>query len=391
MSRHTQLLIIGAGPFGLAMAAYAKAHDIDYLILGEPMEFWKSNMPKGMILRSACDWHLDPFNIHTIEHYLESRNQTPADVEPLSLEFYLSYAEWFQEQKQIDVLPTRVEKLDHLTGANNIFKATLEDGESITSDTVLIATGFKAFKHIPTELAQIIPTTRMSHTCDFVDFAGMNGKRCLIIGGRQSAFEWAALLHENGATTVHMSHRHETPPYEESDWSWVAPMVEEMVDNPSWFRNLPPKEKEEVTQRFWAEGRLKIEPWLSSRINIESIKIWPNSQIVACNTLASGELDVKLSTGDSFIVDQVILATGYKVNMKKVSLLGNESIQKKMKTLHGYPMLDDHFQSSISGLFFTSIPATQDFGPFFAFTVSVASSTKIVGSFIKKKVEKRNS
>ena len=94
------------------MAAYAKSLNIDHLILGKPMDFWKSNMPEGLILRSACDWHLDPLNIHTIEKYLQTQNLTPDDVEPLSLRFYLGYTQWFREQKQIEVLPCFVQRLD---------------------------------------------------------------------------------------------------------------------------------------------------------------------------------------------------------------------------------------------------------------------------------------
>ena len=33
----------------------------------------------------------------------------------------------------------------------------------------------------------------------------------------------------------------------------------------------------------------------------------------------------------------------------------------------GFPVLDDHFQSSLPGLFVTGFPATRDFGPFFGF------------------------
>ena len=85
MKKNVDLLIIGAGPFGLAMAAFAQHLGIDYLVVGKPMEFWKAHMPEGMFLRSACDWHLDPTDVHTIEKFLETQGLASADVEPLSL------------------------------------------------------------------------------------------------------------------------------------------------------------------------------------------------------------------------------------------------------------------------------------------------------------------
>ena len=115
-----------------------------------------------------------------------------------------------------------------------------------------------------------------------MSFDAFQGKRCLIVGGRQSAFEWAALLHEHGAAAVRVSHRHETPGFRPSDWSWVGPLVEAMVDDPGWFRHLSVQEKQALNQRFWAEGRLKLEPWLKPRIEHDTVQIWPTLQPVAC-------------------------------------------------------------------------------------------------------------
>jgi hypothetical protein len=35
-------------------------------------------------------------------------------------------------------------------------------------------------------------------------------------------------------------------------------------------------------------------------------------------------------------------------------------------------------RSSVPGLFITSMPATQDFGPFFAFTIAVRTSARLI-------------
>ena len=376
------LLIIGAGPFGLAMAAYAKHLGVNQVIVGKPMEFWSRNMPRDMYLRSACDWHLDPVGIHTIEKFLETRGQKPADVEPLALQFYLSYAQWFQNRTQIKTLPLFIRRLDSVPGHDHCFQATTDDGHIIKAHNVVVAPGFRYFSHLPADLVARVPAGRLSHTCDLVDFTDLRGKRCLIIGGRQSAFEWAALLHEAGAAAVHISHRHESPAFKAADWSWVSELVDATVENPNWFRRLTQEEKDEISERLWAEGRLKIEPWLESRIMHDGIKLWPRTEVFACNVESNDEIEVKLSNGETLLVDHIIMATGYKVSIDRVPFLAQGNILPSLAVKNGFPVLDDHFQTNLPGLFITSMPATQDFGPFFAFTVSVRASAKLIGQVI---------
>jgi len=372
-SYETDLLIIGAGPFGLAIAAQASHAGVDHLVAGKPMEFWKQNMPQGMYLRSACDWHLDPVNIHTIEKFLETRGQTPPDVEPLSLAFYLEYAEWFQTQKQITTLPSYIKQLNHTTD----FVATTTDGDTIRAQHVAIAPGFKHFANIPDEIKARLPEGRFSHTCEFTDFSSAANKRYLIVGGRQSAFEWAALLLEAGARAIFISHRHDTPAFAESDWSWVNPLVDGMAENPNWFRRLSQTEKDAVSRKQWAEGRLKLEPWLGPRLASNHVKILPNTE-VASSVERDGELVVKLSNGEEIVCDKVIFATGYKVDISRVPVLSSGNIPDQLETRSGFPVLDDHLQTSVPGLFITSMPAIQDFGPFFGFTIAVRVSAKLI-------------
>jgi len=374
-STNTELLIIGAGPFGLALAAQAQHEDIDHVIVGKPMEFWRSNMPKGMFLRSACDWHYDPQNVHTIEAYLQSRGQTPKDVEPLSVDFYLTYVDWFQKQKNIQSLPIYIERLD---SSNEHFVATTANGDVITANNVVLAPGFRHFAHIPEELKTKVPPGSFQHTCEYVDFSDAANMRYLIVGGRQSAYEWAALLLEAGAAAVHLSHRHASPAYAVADWSWVKPLVDNMVEDPNWFRRLSQKEKDDIGYRMWSEGRLKIEPWLESRLRSERVKVWPETELVSCIANESGELQAKLTNEEALTVDRVVLATGYKVDIARLPVLAAGNLLEQIETRNGFPVLDDHFETTVPGLFITSMPAVQDFGPFFGFTNSVRTSARLI-------------
>jgi len=369
------LLIIGAGPFGLALAAEAAHHQIEHLIIGKSMEFWRRNMPRGMFLRSACDWHLDPLNVHTIDSFVQAQGKTARDVEPLSLDFYLSYADWFQKQKNIQALGIYVKQLDIADGDG--FVATTIDGDVIRARRVVVAPGFKHFAHAPAELIAQLPKGRYQHTSEFVDFSDAKNKRYLIIGGRQSAFEWAALLLEAGAAAVDLAHRHASPTFAEADWSWVNPIVDNIAEDPGWFRRMSPEEKDAVNHRLWAEGRLKLEPWLAPRLEDDRVRTWPQTELTSCIELENGELRAVLSNGETIAVDQVVLATGYKVDITRLPLLASNLLDR-MQTRNGFPVLDNHFETSVPGLFITSMPAMQDFGPYLGFTISVRTSAKLI-------------
>ncbi|HKN82602.1 MAG TPA: FAD-dependent oxidoreductase, partial [Pyrinomonadaceae bacterium] len=173
------------------------------------------------------------------------------------------------------------------------------------------------------------------------------------------------------------SHRHASPAFEVADCSWVNPLVDNMMEDPSWFRRLSQAEKVDVSHRLWAEGRLKVEPWLKSRLKNDRVKVWPHTELVSCTQQEDGELTAVLSNGETLNVDQIVLATGYKVNIARLPIWSS-SLLERLETRNGFPVLDDHFETSVPGLFITSMPASQDFGPFFGFTISVRTSAKLI-------------
>src|SRR5215204_4201027 len=79
LMERTALLVIGAGPYGLATAAEARRRGIATLVVGEPMHFWRRNMPAGMLLRSGREWHLDAAGVHTFDAFVDE----PVDPIPV--------------------------------------------------------------------------------------------------------------------------------------------------------------------------------------------------------------------------------------------------------------------------------------------------------------------
>lgn len=381
-SESTDVLIIGAGPYGLSLASRLRNHHVDFVILGESMGSWRHNMPAGMYLRSSWDWYLDPQGIWTIERFLEDRGLQKSDVEPFPLGTYLDYVEWFRRAEGIEPIDSRVQRLDY--GADGSFIAVCDDGNRFSAQRVVIALGFSSFPHMPVELLSDLPRSRVHHTLDFVDLSRAAGKSFLILGGRQSAFEWSALLAEAGAERVVVSHRHPSPVFAEADWSWVAPLVEGMIAIPGWFRAISVADRSSISQRLWGEGRLKIEPWLEPRLKDAPVDVRAESRLSSASLENGEKVRIELDDGTRYEVDEIILATGYKADISRVDFVARGSIFDHIVAVDGHPVLDEHFQSSVPGLYMTSMLATSDFGPFFAFTVACRAAATVLGDELSR-------
>lgn len=378
------LLIVGAGPFGLALAAESGRRGIDYAVVGRHMGFWREHMPAGMYLRSAADWHLDTMGEATIDRYFREANVPAAEVHPIPITRYLDYVDWFTGKKGIVPLDWHIERVDHDPGGGASFIVTARGGV-IRARTVALAVGFQYFANVPTDLAAVLPAGSFVHTCDFADFSDAAGRRYLVVGGRQSAFEWAALLLEAGADSVTLTHRHTSPSFAAADWSWTNLIVEGMLDNPSWFRDLPEREKEAVRLRMWGEGRLKVEPWLEPRLHDERFSVLPNTRIIEASRDGNA-VRVQLDSGDTTTVDGIVLATGYKPDLARVPFIAEGNLLPRVPLGDGLPALSTSFETDVPGLFATSMLAMRSFGPFFGFTLSARTSATLLARGVKARL-----
>jgi cation diffusion facilitator CzcD-associated flavoprotein CzcO len=369
----TSLLVVGAGPYGLATAAYATERGIDRIVVDRPMSFWTDHMPSGMFLRSGVDWHLDAAGVHTFEAFLEEAGIAPRDVDPIPVKVFVDYAAWFQAQKGI---VAREDLVGDITKSNGRFEVVMESGALIVADAVVAAPGIASFQALP-DWAESIPDGVASHTCDLVDFENFAGARVLIIGGRQSAYEWAALIGEAGAARVDIVHRHEEPRFDHVSWKFVDPYMEETLRVRGWWRRLDQAERDRIGKQFWNAGRLTLEWWLTPRLTSDRFHRWPETSVLdALAGPADAEVTVQLSSGDQLVVDRVVYATGYRANLSNVPYL--RSVRDDIQAVDGFPVLDESSQSSCSGLYFTGFSATRDFGPFFGFIRGCPAAASLI-------------
>ena len=205
------------------------------------------------------------------------------------------------------------------------FEARMADGSTILADRVVAAPGIAHFAVEPALVRGRLAPSQWSHTSRTVEFEGLRGRRCLIVGGRQSAFEWAALLAEEGAARVDVVHRHDTPEFTGSDWSFVDDMLAHTRADARLVPLGSPDERARGDRAALLAGRrLQLEPWLAAdrarqrppvaARGARGIDIEPGEAIT-----------VTLGDGTRLETDHVLLATGYRVDMRRVPYLPETS------------------------------------------------------------------
>jgi FAD-dependent urate hydroxylase len=370
MADRTDLLVVGAGPYAYSAASCARDHGIDTRVVGLPMSFWREQMPTDMFLRSGPDWHLDAAGEHTFAAYFEDRGLNRAENDPVPIGVFLDHTDWFRAQKGFDVDERHVDTLE-VDGEG--FLATMEDGSTITAEKVLAAPGIRHFTALPA-WHEGVPEHRRAHTCDLVDFDGLAGARVVVVGGRQSAYEWAALLCDHGAASVDVVHRHAAPAFERVSWEFVNPYVEQTLAQRGWWRSLSADEQRTIALEFWQVGRLTLEPWLTPRLTPDVVTVHASCEVVGVEEGDEASV-LGLTDGSRLTADFVVFASGYRADIGRVPYL--EPLLDDLAVADGFPQLSEGFETSVPGLFMTGFASTRDFGPFYGFTKGCPSSASL--------------
>lgn len=380
-----ETIVIGAGPYGLSAGCHFRSKGLDVAVIGEPMDFWATKMPAGMLLRSPREASSisHPQAQFTLDAY-EAASGT-RKVKRVSLETFVAYGMWYQAQLG-SALDRR--NVSEVRRSGSKFKLTLSDGAVVASRRVVVAAGIGAFKKRPSAFSQISPG-KLSHCYDGYNFRELRDKRVAVIGAGQSALESAALLREAGAKVEVIAripalrwigmHKwlHELGPISQVLYSKhdVGPVgISRLVAHPKLMFHVPMGLKDRIRTRA---VRPAGAPWLMPRL--PEVKITMGKTVQSAREIGA-EVQLVLDDGSERRVDRVLLGTGYQVDIAQYNFLSRELLTD-IRRLDGYPHLGPGFRTSVPGLHFIGATAARNFGPLLYFVAGTEFASRELTSY----------
>jgi thioredoxin reductase len=381
--------IIGAGPYGLSIAAHLRSQGIPFRIFGRPMDSWLQHMPKGMMLKSdgfASDIY-DPERAFTLRQFCAEKGIAYADAGlPVHLDTFGAYGLAFRDRMVPELEDKLVANVDRVPGG---FTLRLDNGEVFQARRVVVAVGITHFEHIPENLAHL-PAEFLSHSARHREVEPFRGRNVVVIGGGSSALDLAGLLHEAGANVQLVSRRgelkfHSQPTGKPRSWwqkirhpqSGLGPGMRSrfFADAPGAFFYLPESLRLEIVRKtLGPSGGWFIRDKVIGKLPVH-LGCTPQGAEVR-----NGRVHLSVQTADGskqdIVAEHIIAATGYKVDLERLKFL-NPQIRSKIRAVQGTPVLSSTFESSIPGLYFAGVAAANSFGPVmrFAFGAGFAART----------------
>lgn len=392
----SDVVIAGAGPYGLSTAAHLSNLGLDIRIIGEPMRFWEANMPEGMFLKS------EPFasSLGAPQPGMRFTDLHPGWRlgQPIPLETFVEYGRWFAAE----AVPLRADDRDAQVvnverGGPAGYAVTLSTGETIAARAVVVAVGVGPFAHIPDELAGL-PSWLVSHASAHRDLGLFAGKEVAVIGAGQSALETAVLLADAGA------HPHVIARRQRLDWNTVPEERRSLRDQvlggprsglgtgyrtwlwaerPGLVRYLP-----EATRRRIVRETLPPAGswWLRDRLD-DRVRVSTGRRPAKAVELEDGVALTTVDRAGSRLVSEfehVIAATGYVPDIARLGLLAPE-LRGRVATRLGAPILSRDFEASTPGLYFAGLAAAPTFGPVMRFVHGADfAATRIARHIIRR-------
>jgi cation diffusion facilitator CzcD-associated flavoprotein CzcO len=388
--------IIGAGPYGLSLAAHFRENGIPFRIFGRPMDSWSAHMPKGMMLKSDgfASNISDPKGEFTLKNFCAERKIEYGDtVFPIKLETYSAYGVAFRDRMVPELEEKIITSIDRCPEG---YVLRIDDGEVFKARRVVLAVGIRHFENIP-ETLKHLPIEFLSHSGHHSDVDQFKGRSVVVIGGGSSALDWAGLLYEAGAN-VQMIVRQDGlkfhgKPANQQRSLWERIQRPQTGLGPGWkssfyanapavFYLLPESLRLEIVARtLGPSGGWFIKDKIIGKLPVHL------GHTVDSADLVNGRvrLTVRNKEGEQRTIeaDHIIAATGYKTDIDRLQFLSAD-IRSNIRTLKKTPILSGDFESSVPGLYFAGVTAANSFGPVMRFAFGADFNARTIAKALSK-------
>ncbi len=384
-------VIIGAGPYGLSLAAHLRAIGQSFRIFGAPMDFWSKHMPRGMLLKSegfASDL-FDTHNEFTLKAYCAEHKVEYRDIGlPVRLDTFIAYGREFQRRHVPDLENLQIRSVSR--GAAG-FEVKTEAGETLGARRVVVAAGIMNFAYVPPEFAHLSEQW-VSHSCEHSDLSGFHGRSVAVLGAGASAVDMAALLREAGADVQLLARRsavdfHNAPveprsllqslraPRSGLGTGWRSRLC---TDAPLVFHSMPQSFRFRVVERHLGPAP----GWFVRDAVVGHLPMHLSATITSAQVV-DGRVRLMFrqpNVGETGIdVDHVVAGTGYRIDLSRLVFI-DQNLQSQLNNAEGTPVLSRHFESSVRGLYIIGAAAAYSFGPLLRFAYGAKFAAKRVAA-----------
>jgi len=383
--------VIGAGPYGLSIAAHLSQTNLSFRVFGTPMRSWSHHMPKGMLLKSEgfASSLYDPGSTFTLRHYCQENRLPYADMgSPVPIETFIAYGLEFRNRFVPMLEETDVTGVRPMDGG---FELATADGQTAKTRRVVVATGITCFDYLPSELAEL-PRELVTHSSAHSDLRRFSGRKVAVLGAGASALDVAALLYDAGAhveliarsakIAFHTFQKEPRPlwqrirnPRSGLGIGWRSRLC---TDAPLLFHAMPEEFRLRVVRNHLGPApgwfvRARVEGKIPTHLGSSVRSARADAGRLRLTLQRSGEQSTELA------VDHLIAGTGYRVSMAKLPFF-SDALRHRLKTVEDTPVLSRHFETSIPGLYMVGVASANSFGPMMRFAFGAGyTARRVVG------------